>query len=96
MIRYEEYLYFRDELLKRKTYPLVMNNTFLARDFLKQLQKSYPDVKMFELGFTQYICYDERAVKRLLKMIRIRRKRVAEELEALDVFLEQEEMKNGC
>lgn len=65
------YQYNKKRLLSRKTYPLDFNNREIAQAFYERLKKEVPTARYYEEKNEggQYITYDQRAEKKLLKML---------------------------
>lgn len=83
MIRNEEYIYFKKELLKRKTKPYVMANKELSQELFSQFKLEYPDASIHFYGTQQYICYNKKARNNLAKMLNEKLQRKEKELQEL-------------
>lgn len=84
IIEFEEYNYFRNEVLKRKTKPYVMSNVDYAKEMFNRFKLDYPHSSIYFLGIHQFICYDNKAKNNLLKMINEQKKRKEEELKEIN------------
>lgn len=69
-----DYLYFKKNLLKRKTKPYLMSNEPLAKECFERFNEEYPGSSMHVYDIRQYICLDDRARKNLLKQIKQQKK----------------------
>lgn len=61
---YREYVCTREKILKRKTFPFVINNEEFADYCFAKFQAEIPTAKMIKCSRGQYICFDNRAVKK--------------------------------
>jgi len=89
MIRNDEYIYFKKELLKRKTKPYVMANKELSRELFSQFKLEYPDASIHFYGTQQYICFDKKARNNLAKMLKEKLQRKEVELQQLKDLIAQ-------
>lgn len=89
MIRNEEYIYFKKELLKRKTKPYVMGNKELSQELFTQFKLEHPDASIHFYGTQQYICYNKKARNNLAKMLKEKMERKEKELQELKNLIAQ-------
>lgn len=85
-MRQDDYIQYRDELLKQKSRPYIFSNEPLADDFFTALKKEYPDAAYYKGMGQQYICLTGSAEKKLLKMIRQYIEDTQKHLQALTSF----------
>lgn len=70
----DEYLRFKNNLLKRKTKPYLMSYEPLAKEYFERFKEEYPGSSMHVYDIRQYICLDDRARRNLLKQIKQQKK----------------------
>ena len=91
MIDREEYGYFIKELLKRKTQPYHMSNEPLARELYERFKLEYPAASIHFYDISQYICMDNRARRKLAKLLKAQQKRQTQALQnTIDLINEVE------
>ena len=73
-MREDDYLHFKNSLLKRKTKPFPMSNEPLAKEYFERFKEEYPGSSMHVYDIRQYICLDDRARKNLLKQMKQQKK----------------------
>ena len=66
----EDYQGFKSSVMKRKTKPYVMSNDLLAIELFDMFKTEYPTASIHFYGIWQYICFDDRARKTLLKQFK--------------------------
>ena len=64
----EEYNHYKQELLKRKTYPYIFHNLELAKEFYSKFHLEVPTSKIQCYESSQAITYDKRAENRLYEL----------------------------
>lgn len=94
MINNEEYIYFKKELLKRKTKPYIMANKELSQELYTQFKTEHPDASIHFWGMSQYICYDKKARKNLSKMLKEKLERKEVELQELKDLIAKTDTNN--
>lgn len=72
-----DYEYFVKELLKHKTQPYKMANKELAGDIFARFGEKYPGASIHYYGTQQFICYDDRARRNLVKLLKRQQERQA-------------------
>ena len=69
-MRREDYLQIKKERMRRKTYPYYFSNQEMADAFYKEFMKEVPTARWYNLGDKgSYITHDQRAEKKLCKLI---------------------------
>lgn len=86
---YKCYVVTREEILKRKTIPFSINNEPLADYYFAHFHKEFPSARMLKFEGTQYICYDDRAVKKLKKHMENRLSELHRKEKSLSEFLKK-------
>ena len=67
-MREDDYLHFKNSLLKRKTKPFPMSNEPLAKEYFERFKEEYPGSSMHVYDI------DDRARKNLLKQMKQQKK----------------------
>lgn len=80
---WEEYAYFKGELMKRKTQPYHMANPELAKEYFTQFKSEYPEASFHSFDISQFICLNDRARKNLIRKLQELQRKKEAELQAL-------------
>lgn len=65
----EDYEQYKDELMRRKTYPYTFTNLNLATEFFAIFQQEVPTARMYQIGGTVYVTRDWQVETRLVKLL---------------------------
>lgn len=87
---------YEKEALKRPTYPFTFSNEPLADAFYEAFKAAHPTATYFKGDGVQYVCLDDRAVKRLARTLKKSAARQAEALERLNKLIEDVEAGKGA
>ena len=91
---YREYACTREEILKRKTFPFVINNEEFADYCFAKFQAEFTTARLIKYAGNQYICFDDRAARKVYKQLSEELHKLTQKGKELREFIDAEFQSN--